>query len=219
MLQATSLFLIINTELGMESIERLKCNRLRIRSMNFYSLLVIAIALAMDATAVSIGVGTAMQNWQLRSMSRLSFHFGIFQFLMPILGWLVGSSVSSILQHFDHWIAFGLLSIVAGHMVYEAIHEDNVNTTDSTSGMRMIVLSIATSIDAFAIGITFVALNIPILFPCIVIGLVCMVLSFAGGLIGYKTKKLVGKAAQLLGALILFLVGLRIIITHIAQNI
>ena len=187
--------------------------------MDFYALLIIAVALAMDATAVSIGVGAAMRTWQLRSISRLSFHFGIFQFFMPMLGWLVGSSVSSILQRFDHWIAFGLLSIVAGHMVYEAIHEDKVNTTDSTSGIRMIVLSVATSIDAFAIGITFVALNIPILFPCIVIGLICMALSFVGGLIGYKTKKLLGKAAQLFGALILFLVGLRIIITHIAQNI
>ena len=187
--------------------------------MNFISVLIVAVALAMDATAVAIGVGTTMSKWRLRPVARLSFHFGVFQFFMPILGWLLGNSVSTVLQRYDHWIAFGLLSIVAAHMLLEALHGEQVLKYDPTRGWRMVMLAVATSIDAFAIGVTFVVLGIRVFLPCLIIGLVSIVLSFFGAILGYKTKRMLGKSAKILGAGILLLVATRILISHLVQKI
>lgn len=173
----------------------------------------------MDATAVSIGVGASLLKWELQSIFRLALYFGLFQFLMPILGWFVGHSVSHVLQRYDHWLAFVLLILVAVRMIYESFHSGEEFRGDPTRGLSLFILSVATSIDALAVGLTLAFLGVTILYPSAVIGSVAFVFSLAAGWFGYQTKRLFGKAAKILGAAILMVVAVRILISHLLASI
>ena len=124
--------------------------------MDFITLVGTAFALAMDAFAVSVASGITLKNITFRQTFRLSWHFGIFQALMPIIGWSAGISIRSYIEHFDHWIAFGLLLIVGGNMIREAFHneEEKKQKKDPTKGTTLVMLSVATSIDALAVGLS-----------------------------------------------------------------
>jgi manganese efflux pump family protein len=183
--------------------------------MSFFEVFLIAIGLSADAFAVSIAAGATGATRGRRSMLRLSFHFGLFQFFMPILGWLAGLSVERYVQSFDHWIVCGLLVWVAVHMIHSARSDEQVLQHDPSRGMLMVILSVATSLDALAIGLSLALLRVSILYPSIVIGLVTGTTSFLGILLGQRFSSKFGRRAAEMGGVLLILIGLRILIAHL----
>ncbi len=170
----------------------------------------------MDAFAVAIGIGSGGRATGPRSVFRLSFHFGLFQFFMPILGWLAGSTVAGYISSIDHWIAFGLLAFVGGHMVLSGLNpESEVATGDPSRGGSLVMLSVATSIDAFAIGLGLAMLKVDIIYPCIIIGIVAASFTLAGLGIGYRLGEWFGKRMEIAGGVILIAIGLRVLIAHL----
>ena len=184
--------------------------------MSFFEILFIALSLASDAFAVSISAGSAGMTQSPRAMFRLSFHFGLFQFLMPIIGWLAGLSVVSYIESFDHWIAFGLLMWVAVHMILSIKKEgEQIGRQDPSRGMMLVILSVATSIDALAVGLSLALLQVSIWYPAVVIGLVTGIVSFIGIILGRHLSEKVGKAAALFGAILLIVIAVRILFSHL----
>lgn len=175
----------------------------------------------MDASAVAIACGLTLVRPSARALFRLSFHFGLFQFFMPIIGWGVGSYFGQFIHAYDHWVAFALLAFVGVMMIRESkIKEKELNpeavSKDPTRGMSLVTLSIATSIDALAIGVSFAMLRQPILFPSTVIGVVTAALTLTGMLVGGRIGLSMGKwltqKAQITGGIILILIGLKILV-------
>ena len=188
----------------------------RTSAMSFFEVFFIALGLAADAFAVSVAAGSTGATRGQRSMLRLSFHFGLFQFLMPILGWLAGLSIERYVQSFDHWIVFGLLVWVAVRMIRSArVEDDRSVQRDPSRGMMLVVLSVATSLDALAIGLSLALLRVPIWYPSVVIGVVTGATSFIGILLGQRFSKKFGKRAAEIGGVILILIGMRILFAHI----
>ncbi|HEX9117894.1 MAG TPA: manganese efflux pump MntP family protein [Anaerolineae bacterium] len=184
--------------------------------MPFLDVLLIAVGLAMDATAVSLGVGTTGQASSPRPIFRLSFHFGLFQALMPILGWVAGSTVAGFISSVDHWLAFGLLAFVGGRMVKSGLDsEADPCPPNPSRGGTLILLCIATSIDAFAVGLSLAMLRVAIIYPSLVIGLVTALMSLAGLLLGGRLGERFGKRMEILGGLILIAIGLRVVLAHL----
>lgn len=184
--------------------------------MDHLTLLGIAVALAMDAFAVALGTGMNLAALTGRHLFRLGFHFGLFQALMPIVGWLAGQSVQERIAAWDHWIAFGLLGFVGGHMLKEAFaaKEDRPPASDPTRGMSLVLLSVATSIDALAVGFSLSVLGISIWWPAVVIGLVAGVLTVVGMLLGRRAGDHWGPRVEIVGGLILIGIGLKILVEH-----
>jgi putative Mn2+ efflux pump MntP len=183
--------------------------------MGFAEVLLIAVSMAMDAFAVSLGIGTSRQASTPRPIFRLSFHFGLFQFFMPILGWLAGSSIATLISNFDHWVALGLLAFVGGRMIRSGLDSDGApSPNDPSRGGTLIMLCIATSIDAFAIGLSLAMLRVNILYPSLVIGVVTAGLSLTGLLIGHRLGEAFGKRMEVLGGVTLIGIGLRVLISH-----
>ena len=156
--------------------------------MNTAAVFGIAFALAMDAFAVSIAAGVALKQVSLRHTIRLAWHFGFFQFAMPVIGWSAGNTVRPFIESYDHWIAFILLLLVGGNMLREAFqpHKAEPSKKDPTKGLSLVLLSIATSIDALAVGVSFSILNISIWFPALVIGIIAAMCTGAGINIGRR---------------------------------
>ena len=175
----------------------------------------IAVGLAMDAFAVSIAAGLTLGKVTFRPIFRLAWHFGLFQFLMPILGWLAGSTVSRYVAAFDHWLAFGLLAFIGGKMIYDAFagHSDKPKA-NPTKGWMLILLSIATSIDAFAVGLSMAFLGVPVLLPSIVIGFVAMTFTAVGIILAGRLFRNWGRYAYAIGGIVLIGIGLRVLVTH-----
>jgi len=185
--------------------------------MSFPSILVIAIGLGMDAFSVAIGVGAAARMISFGPVFRISFFFGLFQVLMPMAGWFAGVSVANIIAGYDHWMAFGLLAFVGGKMIAESFNDEaKVYTTDPTKGLTLIILSVATSIDALAVGLSFAFLKIPVIYPSIIIGIVAFFMTMVGMLFGERLGKLVGRRAETLGGIVLIGIGVIILFEHIA---
>lgn len=184
--------------------------------MGFIETLAIALGLAMDALAVSIVVGSSPFNVGLRPTFRIAFHFGFFQFLMPVLGWLIGWKIADYVGMFDHWIAFLLLSWIGGKMIYDGIRDEKQSwASDPTRKMQLLILSIATSIDAFALGFSLSMLRIDIWEPSVIIGIVTAILSCIGMRFGKYLGRCFGKWMTLIGGSILCLIGLKILIQHL----
>ena len=186
--------------------------------MDFTSLLGIAFALAMDAFAVSVASGITLKTITPRHIFRLSWHFGFFQALMPIVGWSAGLTVRSYIEQYDHWVAFGLLLFVGGNMLREAFSQkqEDSKTNDPTRGKTLVILSVATSIDALAVGLSFSMLKISIWFPAFVIGIVAAVFTAVGIQIGRKIVKssYLCSYAEALGGIVLIGIGLNILREH-----
>lgn len=179
---------------------------------------IIAVALAMDAFSVSISAGIVLKHPNPRQYFRLSFHFGLFQFLMPLMGYVIGGNFGNYIEEVDHWIVFSLLLIVGLKMIKEATTSDKsrkVKIKDPSKGLNLVILSLATSIDAFAVGFSFSILKIPILFPSIMIGFTCLCFSFLGVFLGKKTGQYLGKRAEIAGGSILILIGIKILFEHL----
>ena len=178
-------------------------------------MLMIAIGLAMDATAVCLGVGTTEHATGGRARFRLAFHFGLFQFLMPVVGWLAGITIAPLVSAFAPWLAFGLLAFVGVRMVRAGLDpEVESYRRDPSRGANLIMLSVATSIDALAVGVSLALQNIAVWFPAVVIGLVAAGMSLAGLLFGNQLSQQFGKRMEVVGGAILILIGLRILLVH-----
>ena len=185
--------------------------------MDWPSLIGLAVALAMDAFAVSLAAGAVLAPVTFRHCFRLGFHFGLFQALMPVLGWTLGMQVRSWIVAWDHWIAFGLLSWLGWRMIREGgdREEERRDAADPSRGMRLVLLSIATSIDALAVGLSLAMIHVAIWIPALVIGLVACLFSVTGVLIGHRAGALWGGRVEKIGGLILIGIGLRILLSHL----
>jgi len=182
-----------------------------------------AFALAMDAFAVSVASGISLKNVSLRQTFRLSWHFGVFQALMPIIGWSAGLTVRSLIEQYDHWVAFGLLVFVGGHMIKGSFQQikDQKGKYDPTKGMMLVMLSLATSIDALAVGLSLSILKISIWFPALVIGFVAMLSTASGLHLGKKVgiSSHMGQYAEFIGGVVLLAIGLKILYEHEAFSV
>ena len=187
--------------------------------MDLLIILGIATSLAMDAFSVSIVAGIIIENISWRHYFRLSFHFGFFQFAMPIAGYYAGSLLGNTIRDYDHWIAFIILSGIGLKMVSDSIFKkDESLTKDPSKGFMLIFFSIATSIDALAVGFSLFILNKPIFIPAIVIGIVCSFFSILGVRIGKYADTIFRKSASILGGCILIAIGCKILIEHLSRH-
>ena len=170
----------------------------------------------MDAFAVSISTGIKLGCVTGRQTFRVAFHFGFFQFIMPVLGWLGGSAMAGIIGSFDHWVAMGLLGFIGGKMIHEALDETAGKDTaiDPTKGLYLISLSIATSIDALAVGLTLGVLHQSIWYPSIIIGLVAAGFTVLGMEIGCRIGIRFSKNMEIIGGIILIAIGVKIVLDH-----
>ncbi|MCP4686631.1 MAG: manganese efflux pump [Desulfobacterales bacterium] len=183
--------------------------------MGFFHDIAIAAGLAMDAFAVSIAVGATLGRVNFRQMFRLSWHFGLFQAMMPVIGWAAGLTVRGYVEWCAHWIAFGLLLFVAVNMIREAFgaHGAQAKKRDPTRGASLVLLSTATSIDALAVGVSFSVLQASIWVPVLIIGVTAGLFTITGLMIGGKirTIKWLGSFAEILGGIVLMGIGLNIL--------
>jgi putative Mn2+ efflux pump MntP len=184
--------------------------------MDFAASMLVAVGLAMDAFAVSLGIGTSGIANGPRPIFRLSFHMGLFQGLMTFLGWLAGSTIAVLISAFDHWIAFGLLAFVGTRMIREGLNNEvELHKQDPSRGGHLLMICIATSIDAMAVGLSLAMVKVEIISPSITIAVVTLALSLFGLLMGNQLGTRFGKRMEVLGGIILNAIGLRILYTHL----
>ena len=184
--------------------------------MSLVTIIIIAVGLGIDAFSVAIGIGATNNKKSWGPVLRLAVAFGLFQFVMPIAGWLAGLTVVEIISSFDHWIAFGLLALVGGKMIWEGFEkESDEEKEDQTRGWPLLLLSIATSIDALAVGFSFSILKNPIFLPAVIIGIVCFLMTVTGMIFGKALAKIFGKKVEIFGGLVLIAIGVKILIDHL----
>ena len=186
-------------------------------SNDLLSVFLVALGLSADCFAVALSGGISKIDHSWRRVLRVSFSFGLFQALMPVLGWLVGRTVVEVIADYDHWVAFSMLAIVGGRMLWESFRSERrgVEEVDITRGLLLITLSIATSIDALAVGLSFAFLNVSIALGSPIIGAVAFVITLTGFRLGKRVTKLTGKRAEGIGGIILVAIGCRILLSHI----
>ena len=186
--------------------------------LEIVTIVLIALALSADCFAVSLSGSICSRTLSFTPILRTAFTFGIFQAIMPVLGWLLGRTFVDIIADYDHWVAFGLLVLIGGRMVWESFRPaDSQKQVDISRGMLLIVLAVATSIDALAVGLTFAFLKVDIVIACVVIGVVAFGVTIIGFVLGRKAKTWLGKRAGALGGMLLIIIGIRILLTHMLQ--
>ncbi len=205
--------------------------------MSFYIILLTAIGLAMDAFAVSVSSGIAACRIKSREIIKMALLFGLFQAAMPVIGFFLATSFRGYIEQLDHWIAFLMLAGIGGRMLYESLKDilqsrkaaeadacditktpEEQETADrAIFGLRrLLFLAVATSIDALAVGISFAVLDTDIWMSAAIIGVVCLIFSILGGSLGRRLGSMFGKAAEILGGLILIGIGIRILVEHLS---
>lgn len=184
--------------------------------MNLFDLLVTGIALSMDAFAVSIGKGLSVQKVQTKHGLLCGAWFGGFQALMPLLGFLLASSFADYIKQYDHWIAFALLALIGANMIREVFSEDEETDNPSFSAKTMLLLAVATSIDALATGVSFAVTGTNIWIAIAIIGITTFLFSAAGVKVGSIFGKKYQSKAELFGGIILILIGVKILIEHLS---
>jgi putative Mn2+ efflux pump MntP len=184
--------------------------------MEWYATVFVALGLAMDAFAVSLGIGTSGSARSLRPVFRVSFHMGLFQGLMTFIGWLAGTTIASLVNAFGHWLAMGLLAFVGTRMIRSGLSSDlEAERNDPSRGSTLMLVCVACSIDAMAVGLSMAMLKVEILSPSLVIGVVTLALSLLGLLLGGRLGERFGKRMEVLGGVILNGIGLRILLTNL----
>ena len=184
--------------------------------MNWSEIILIAIALAMDAFAVAIASGAVARKFHLRHALTMGAWFGGFQAVMPLLGWVGGLSLRKYIAGVDHWVAFGLLSFLGCKMIYESFKlEADENPRDPLDVRVLLVLSLATSIDAFAVGISFAMIGTPIAAPVIIIGAITFCMTFAGVRIGAAGSHFFEKKVEIVAGLVLIGIGIKILLSDL----
>lgn len=172
--------------------------------------IILAIALSMDAFAVSIGLGAKEGSHKLALKAGL--FFGIFQALMPFVGYLGGRGVLGWIEGYAHWVAFGLLALIGAKMIYEGLHEGAGQEISAITNKTMLILAVATSIDAMAAGFSLTLLDADPYLACLIIGITTFIFGWAGVLIGKKSGVWLESKAEILGGVVLLLIGLKILL-------
>lgn len=183
--------------------------------MQFFILVGIAVGLAMDALAVAIGVSISLRGATPRQIFRLSFHFGLFQGLMPILGWLSGNYAAQFMSRFSHYAVFGLLAFIGARAVVNALQSEGETekiVRDPTRGTSLVLLSLATSMDAFVVGVSFAIMNVVVWYPAALIGVITCALSVGGMVFGSRIGRKFGTIMEVIGGLILILIGVKALV-------
>jgi len=183
--------------------------------MNTAGLFIIACALSMDAFAVSVVAGINAKRFKIDHAIRIAFFFGGFQALMPIAGWLSGTGIRSLMAGFDHWVAFALLTATGGKMMYEAVRLKEREQIDFQNFFVLFLLAIATSIDAFAVGLSLSFLGVSIIVPALIIGIITFFFSLCGVFVGNKTGHFFENKIEILGGLMLIGIGIKILTEHL----
>lgn len=190
--------------------------------MDIFILIGIAVGLSLDAFTVAVTNSTIIKNLKLRDGLRMSLFFGFFQMIMPIMGWAAGLTFSRYIQGFDHWIAFALLALVGGRMIWSGFSGDNSTASNKNEHIQdcrhlptLLVLSIATSIDAMAVGLSFALIKISVIFPSIIIGIITFFMSLIGYFIGKKIGEKLNLKLDIIGGIILIGIGIKIVCDHI----
>jgi manganese efflux pump family protein len=175
-----------------------------------------ALGLSMDAFSVAIVIGATLPRHTLRHYFRIPFHFGLFQFTMPLVGYFVGVSIEPFIQDYDHWVAMILLTLVGVNIIRESFSEQaKPRAADPTRGIAIVILSVATSIDALVVGMSLGFLNVSILSASMVIGVVCALCSLFGLSLGKKVGVLSGQKITLAGGAILIAIGVTVVLEHL----
>lgn len=182
--------------------------------MDIIEVLLVSVGLAMDAFAVSLCKGLSMKRLSLKKVFLIALYFGLFQSIMPLIGYLLASSIGNIIINVDHWIVFILLIIIGGNMISEALSKEVTTNNDKVDFNTMVILSLATSVDALALGITFAFLKVDIFKAITLIGLITFLLCLIGVKMGHKFGNKYEKKAQFIGGLILIFMGFKILFEH-----
>ena len=186
--------------------------------MDIITVLLIALALAVDAFAVALASGVSLCQVSGRQTFRLAFHFGLFQAMMNIIGWIAGLTIRELLESIDHWLAFGLLPLVAVKMIKDSLagREEEAQKVDPTRGYTLVMLSVATSIDSLAVGLSFSVLNVSVWMPAAIIGIVATLLTVIGLRLGclLGAASRIGARAEIAGGLVLLGIGFNILHQH-----
>ena len=185
--------------------------------MDIYSLVLLSIGLAMDAFSVALVAGFGLGKIKLSDNVKVSSTFGVAHVFMPVLGWFLGSTIIGIIQKWDHWVAFILLAFVGIKMIREGFIEEKevLNACDLLDFTSLIMFTVAVSIDALAVGLSFSLQELSIWIPSIYMGFFTLIFTFIGLTIGNRTGERFGRKAQIIGGLILIFIGLRVVVTHV----
>jgi putative Mn2+ efflux pump MntP len=185
--------------------------------IDFPSIFIVAIGLSADCFAVALSAGLSRKHFSFLRLLRLPLLFGIFQSFMAVMGWLAGRSVEEFISSFDHWVAFGLLLIIGTRMIWQSFRERGEDRANKNldNWLILIMLSIATSIDALAVGLSFAFLAVNITMVGVTIGVTAFVITLIGVFIGKKVGALVGPRAETIGGIVLIIIGIRILLEHL----
>jgi len=186
-------------------------------SLNFLSILIIALGLSADCFAIALSGSISLGTLSFFRVFRTALFFGVVQALMLVLGWLAGRTVVDLIAAYDHWLSFILLSFVGAKMIWESRRSGEARrvSTDITRGWLLLTLSIATSIDALAVGLSFAFLQVNIVLTGLTVGVVTFLAVTVGFLLGKKAGKIIGKRAEAVGGIVLIIIGLRILLTDL----
>ena len=184
---------------------------------SFSSILIIALGLSADCFAVALSSSISKKSLPLWQGFRVALSFGLFQVFMTVVGWLAGRTVIEFISAYDHWLAFVLLLFVGGRMIWESLHEKEGKKAniDITRWLFLLTLSIATSLDALAVGLSFAFLKVNLTLASATIGVVAFAITFTGFFAGKKLSSLVGKRAEIIGGIILIIIGIQILLEHL----
>ena len=188
--------------------------------MSFFTLMSVAVVLAMDAFAVSVVAGVSVEKITHRHFFRLAFHFGLFQAAMFSLGWSFGTAVHSMVAAVDHWIAFALLFLVGANIIKgssQKEQEQSQTAADPTAGWQLVTLSFATSIDALAVGFSLAMTTTSVTIAALAIGLTAAAFTLTGMVLGRRIGQMWGRRAEVMGGVVLMVIGLRIVWEHMAR--
>lgn len=183
--------------------------------MGTLEILLLGVGLSMDAFAVSICKGLSMKKMSWKKAIIIALYFGVFQAIMPIIGYFLGNTFENFVTSFDHWIAFILLALIGGNMIKESFDNEDDKKNDKVDFKTMIILAVATSIDALAVGITFAFFNVNLLLASFIIGIVTFTISCFGVKIGNRFGDKYQNKAELMGGVILVLLGTKILLEHL----
>jgi putative Mn2+ efflux pump MntP len=183
--------------------------------MDTFSIILIAVGLSMDSFAVSISNGISIKDLNAKRVLTISLSLAFFQAAMPLIGWFAGIGAEKYIKEFDHWIAFLLLTFIGVKMIYEGIRNNGEHMDSELKILTLIGQSFATSIDAFAVGVSFAFLDISIVSPVLIIGVITFVFSLIGLQLGKYFGKRIGKSAEVVGGVVLLGIGLKILIEHL----
>ena len=187
--------------------------------MSFFTIILLAVALAMDAFAVSIASGITIKDLRIKHSIIIASWFGGFQAIMPLIGWFSGVKLQRFIAEFDHWVVFGLLLVIGSKVIYEAFKiEDVENRPDPMNVPVLFSLSMATSIDAFAAGVSFALLKIGVIEPIIIIGVITFIMSFIGVWIGDRGTHFFEKKMEVAAGVVLIAIGVKVLISHLISG-